>query len=169
MLIECHGRIRDAMRGARGLAAVAATDPAVAPTAAAVHRYFSIALPLHSEDEDLSLAPRLFATRVPPDLEDAVRMMTAQHAAIDVLLARLLPLWDRLTHAPADLDEVRSALAADTARLDELWDVHLSMEEQYIFPRASAMLSADAQAEIAGEMRARRQPNEPPNPPRRTF
>ena len=158
MLTECHDRIRQAMRGARGLTKVAADDPAVAPTAAAVHRYFAIALPLHSQDEDLSLAPRLFAAGMPEELADAVRAMTAQHAAIDALLERLLPIWDRLQHAPADLDAVRDALAADTAQLDAVWDVHLTMEEAFIFPRASAALDATAQAEIAEEMRGRRQP-----------
>ncbi len=158
LLLECHDRIRQAMRGARGLAAVAAGDPAIAPTAAAVHRYFSIALPLHSQDEDLSMAPRLFAAGVPDDLAEAVQTMTAQHADIDAVLARLLPMWGRLQHAPAELEAMRTALASDTARLDALWDTHLEMEEQYIFPRASEALDEPARAAIVEEMRARRQP-----------
>lgn len=158
LLAECHDRIRQAMRGARGLAAVAAGDPAIAPTAAAVHRYFSVALPLHSQDEDASLAPRLFAAGIPADLEDAVTTMTAQHADIDMLLERLLPLWDRLQKEPGALDEVRQTLANHTARLDALWDIHLAVEEHYIFPRAALVLNEEARAAIVEEMRARRLP-----------
>jgi iron-sulfur cluster repair protein YtfE (RIC family) len=158
MLLECHDRIRQAMRGARGLAEVAAADPAVAPTAAAVHRYFQVALPLHSQDEDNSLAPRLFSAGIPDDLADAVRAMHAQHTEIDAVLERLLPLWGRLAVEPDALDAVRGDLAADTARLDALWDVHLALEEGFIFPRVGAELDEQARAEIAEEMRARRSP-----------
>lgn len=146
------------MRGARGLAAVPAGDPAIAPTAAAVHRYFSVALPLHSADEDESMAPRLVAADVPEELAEAIRVMSAQHADIDALLGRLLPLWDRLQQAPASLDEIRQPLASYTARLDALWDMHLTLEEEYIFPRAALALDQAAREAIVGEMRARRLP-----------
>ncbi len=156
MLLECHDRIRQAMRGAHGLVNAAAADPAVAPTAAAVHRYFAVALPLHSDDEDVSLAPRLFNAGIPDDLAGMLQMMTAQHSAIDSTLERLLPLWDRLQHAPEDLDRLRPELSEATLQLAALWEMHLSMEEQHIFPGASAHLDEPARAAIVEEMRARR-------------
>jgi hemerythrin-like domain-containing protein len=156
LLIECHDRIRQAMRGARGLAAAAEGDPVIAPTAEAVHRYFSVALPLHSSDEDESLAPRLFTAGVPDELADAVQAMTVQHGEIDAVLARLLPLWARLAAEPGALEAVRGDLAADTSRLDALWDLHLTLEETRVFPHVATDLDEASRAAIVQEMRARR-------------
>lgn len=144
------------MRGAQALAAVAAGDPAVAPTAAAVHRYFDVALPLHSQDEDESVGPRLMDVLMCPGLEQSVKEMTRQHRDIEAVLARLLPLWKRLAETPEALDDVRSALARDTARLDALWVEHFDLEEDVVFPLIAERLDTDTRTRIVDEMRGRR-------------
>ena len=156
LLLECHDRIRQHMRGAVALSTVSADDPAVAATAEAVHRYFSVALPLHSEDEDESVGPRLRATPLTADAASAVAAMTAQHADIDAALARLLPMWARLASEPASLAGMREALARDTAQFDALWAVHLDLEEHIVFPLVTARLDEATRADIVREMRARR-------------
>lgn len=158
MLRECHDRIRQHMRGAIALGTVAAGDPAIAPTAAALHRYFSVALPLHSQDEDESVGPRLAATGLPRVIARAVADMTAQHADIDAVLARLVPAWLRLSRDPSALDQCREALVRDTLQLDALWAVHLDLEERVIFPLIPVRLDAGTRAAIAVEMRQRRVP-----------
>ena len=156
LLLECHDRIRHAMRQAFALADAAADAAGVAATAAAVHRYFSVALPLHAADEDVSVGPRLSAAGLSEPLASAVVVMTAQHQAIDGVLERLLPLWRRIAEEPRFLDECRDALRRDTTALDALWDEHLDLEERVVFPLISTSLPRDVLADIAGEMRARR-------------
>src|SRR5574341_1715069 len=60
LLLECHQRIRSFLGLALRLGEAWAAEPAeVADAAARVHRYFALALPLHAQDEDQSIAPRL--------------------------------------------------------------------------------------------------------------
>jgi hemerythrin-like domain-containing protein len=156
LLIECHDRIRQHMRGAQALAAAASGDPAIAPTAAAVHRYFHVALPLHSADEDVSVAPRLMDVLMCPGLEKSVADMTKQHVQIEATVERLLPLWQRLSSEPGAIEEIRATLAVDTERLDALWAEHLDLEEHVVFPLIAERLDQDVRAQIVGEMRGRR-------------
>ncbi len=156
LLHECHDRIRQHMRGASALAGAAADDPAIAPTAQAVHRYFRIALPLHAQDEDVSVGPRLADTGLPDSYHQAVADMTAQHADIDAVLDRLLPAWRRLVEEPSALDSIRETLTADTAALEALWRIHLEMEEQIVFPLIAQRLDESTRATIVSEMRDRR-------------
>ena len=118
--------------------------------------YFHVALPLHSLDENASLAPRLFAAGAPGDLAEALRDMSAQHVEINGAIQRLLPLWSRLAVEPGALDSIRHELAAETARLDALWDIHLALEESFVFPHIARDLDEAARAEIVKEMRERR-------------
>lgn len=156
LLVECHDRIRSATGQARALSAAADGDPSIAATATAVHRYFAVALPLHSQDEDVSVAPRLTAAGLADADRHAVGDMTAQHADIDAVIARLLPLWARLAETPTSLHEMRGELARLTDRLARYWDEHLDLEERIVFPLLAARLDAQARAAIVGEMRARR-------------
>ncbi len=159
LLLECHDRIRQHMRGAEALAGAAADDPAVSSTAAGVRRYFDVALPLHSRDEDESVAPRLVDAVLCPGLEQSVAAMTRQHADIEAVLERLLPVWQRLVDEPAAIDEVRQPLVRDTERLAALWAEHLDLEEHAVFPLIAERLDPSARAAIVAEMRARRRPN----------
>ena len=156
LLLECHDRIRQHMRGAIALSTASADDPAVPATAEAVHRYFSVALPLHSEDEDASVGPRLRATPLTGEAASAVAAMTAQHADIDLALLRLLPMWARLASEPASLSGLRETLVRDTMHFDALWAVHLDLEERIVFPLVTGRLDQATRAEIVREMRARR-------------
>jgi len=61
LLLACHVCIRafTALAG-RLASADPAPDAEVAAAAQRVHRYHFVALPLHQEDEERSIAPRLF-------------------------------------------------------------------------------------------------------------
>ena len=152
-LLDCHERIR------RFTAlAVKLGEPApvaeVAEAATAVHRYFTIALPLHSADEEESLAPRLVAAA--PELGELLHNMTEQHVPIHQTVADLVPLWQRVIAEPERQPELMGRLRAPAAFLRELFEHHLQPEEEVIFPSLSARLSPQQQAEILQEMRGRR-------------
>jgi len=158
MLLDCHARIRHFVALAQNL--VTATNAPVAQIAQAasdVHRYFSISLPLHEEDENLSLHMRL-RLNAPDDKDagDSSNAMVIQHATIDDVVARLLPMWERVSQDPVALTSFAQQLTALTKRLAELMDGHLKMEEEQVFPAIARCLSVEDQAQMMAEIRARR-------------
>ena len=75
LLLECHERIRSFLALARRIAEVGPSEPGSVPEAAArVRRYFTEALPLHAQDEEASILPRLrgLDARVDAELEAKV-------------------------------------------------------------------------------------------------
>ena len=91
-LLECHGRIRHFLGLAGKLATLTDVAPAErAQAASAVHRYFSVAFPLHASDEDELLIPAL-RPRAEPALLERLDALGAEHRTFDALLAELVPL-----------------------------------------------------------------------------
>jgi hypothetical protein len=154
-LLECHARIRTFTAIGARLAASTAAAGEVAEAAARVERYFRVALPLHVDDEELSIEPRLRAAPVGRDVLDALSAMTEEHASIEALLARMLPRWAALARDPIELPALAAELARDTAELDRLFQSHLEREERVVFPAVREHLAAE-EAIIRAEMVARR-------------
>ena len=157
LLLACHTRIRDHLARAQQLVAreLVAPDAQIAEAAAAVHRYFSVALPLHIADEEESLRPRLLAS-VPDDAElvAALAQMTDEHARIDDTLAALLPRFAAVAADPSRRQELVSQqdAVADVARA---LAAHLELEETRLFPVCAAWSPA-IRAAVVAELRGRR-------------
>lgn len=146
LLLDCHTRIRNfSALSVRLASAEAAPDAEIADAAARVHRYYTVALPLHQQDEEQSMAPRLPAS-------EAISTMRAQHVTIDRAMEPLLVQWERVSREPGRRSELR---LADAQALDALWVQHLALEESQIFPQL-ATLPRDLRSAITQEMRARR-------------
>lgn len=149
LLRACHGRIRSFL----ALAAKAVEGPVDAlhvDAAREAGRFFGIALPLHAEDEDLSVAPRLLALD-DAELAATLDSMTAEHPPIERLgheIARGCEEMVRVRAVPAKLADAIAELAG-------LLEPHLAREERLVFP-ALDRLSAEARREIASEARERR-------------
>ena len=158
MLLDCHKRIRHFVALAQSLAtATNAPVGQLAEAARDVHRYFSVSLPLHEQDENLSLHARL---RVDASNDknagDSSNAMVIQHQTIDDVVMRLLPMWERVSQDPVALAAFAQQITALTNRLAELMEGHLKMEEEQVFPAIARCLSAEDQAQMVAEMRARR-------------
>lgn len=159
LLLACHSRIRNFTAIAERIAAVGhnAAPAEVANAAEAVHRYYTVALPLHEADENETVYPRLRdAMTAAGAPAEAVEQMVEQHGPIDDLIAQLVPLWQRLQSAPEQLPAVAADMTAQCARLRQLWDQHLALEEETVFPAIRRYLDAAALNEMREEMRARR-------------
>jgi hypothetical protein len=150
LLLDCHGRIRHFARLARRLAAFPAAPAEVSEAAAAVHRYFTVALPLHVEDEERSVAPRLRGV-----IPEPVAAMAREHVAIERTLATLTPAWRALADDAARWRKLAAGLGAGARVLEELFSAHLAAEEELILP-ALGRLSIEEQQALVAEMRARR-------------
>lgn len=159
LLLACHQRIRHFSDVAVKLAhAHGIAENEIVQAATGLHRYFSVALPLHEADENLSLHPRL-RRAVPADelAGPAADAMLDQHLAIDELVERLVPLWQLLQSAPEKLPETAGEMCALSSRLNEIFQAHLKLEEETIFPAMDKYLSATEQADIVREMQERRE------------
>lgn len=157
LLLACHERIRHFTAVARRIAeARGAPLDQIADAAADVHRYFTVAFPLHEADEILSIAPRLTALSGTTALagEEAL----AQNREINILLRQLVPLWDALCREPEELPAFSPRLLDLSSQLENLCDAHLRLEEETVFP-AINQLSAPDQREILKEMSERQQGN----------
>lgn len=156
LLLACHTRIR-------GFIAIAiaigertdASDEDVIDASARVQRYFSEALPLHVEDEEEGVFPRLHGRSAA--LDAALDRMLEEHDRHAAPLRRLRDLCALLRTSPRDA-QARTALAVVARELSTELDPHLQAEERVVFPAIEALLTIDEQQAIARELRARRQP-----------
>jgi hemerythrin-like domain-containing protein len=162
LLSDCHRRIEHFL----SVLAVSARELAGRPLGEADRsaleaalRYFAVAAPRHTADEEDSLFPRLRDSGDPAlaraldaldalerDHEEAER----DHAVVDELVRRWLT-DDRLPDA--DLGQLRACLA----RLQALYARHIAVEDQEVFPAAARALDRSQLTTIGGEMAARRQ------------
>jgi hemerythrin-like domain-containing protein len=152
---ECHARIRRFSDGLERLAALDdLRDPRAPAAANACARYFREALPLHGQDEDRSLAPRLRAHGLTPEVEAAFVRMAEEHARMDVLLPDLLVELGCVERGAREDPATLQALAGPfVALLRE----HIALEEAVVFPACDVLTSLE-KAAIVAELRARRAP-----------
>jgi iron-sulfur cluster repair protein YtfE (RIC family) len=157
LLTGCHDRIRHFTGVAVKLAhAQGASAQEIVQAAAGVQRYYTVLLPLHEADEEETLRPRLDATG-DERVGHALLAMSDQHMAIDELLERLLPLLTMLQNNPGTIHQVGAEMCLITKALDELFQAHLQLEEEVIFPAIRRALPASTQQEMLREMRERRE------------
>ncbi len=155
-LLACHQRIRQFSATARKLGDAAVSPADAAEACRAVHRYFTVAMPLHHEDEERSLLPRLAAAKPSPELSRALEAMRVEHAAIDRAVEEAVALWDEVLADESAWIAARSRLVATGARLEELFAAHLLLEETFVFPALDTLLSPEDREAIVSEIRARR-------------
>lgn len=164
LLVDCHARIRRFTALAGRLTDEQASDPERAEAAIAVHRYFTVALPLHVDDEEESVVPRLRASAA-AELSFALAEMARQHRALEAILDELVPMWAAIGSAPGSWRGEAATLSSGANALHLGFEDHLALEEKVIFP-ALASLPPEPRAAIVGEMRARRRPGAVPFPRR---
>ncbi len=156
LLTACHERIRRFSDAAILIVSMPGVSSAeIAEAAKAIHRYFSIALPLHIQDEDVSLQRRL-EPHMTKAMRSALTRMTDEHTTIDSALQQLLPLWQQVIAEPWRARELELRKPSESLRA--AFESHLQLEEQQIFP-AILRLSEDSAVRIVSEMRARRSPS----------
>ncbi len=151
-LLDCHARIRETLSLANELASEPrAPDQEIATSAEAVCRYFQLALPMHTRDEEESIAPRLDAVA-----GASLGRMKGEHRAHEPLVEALVAHCEALRAAPARWAEMRAPLAASVDALSRELLAHLEEEERDIFPLLTTTLDEPARARIVEEMQARR-------------
>ncbi|NMO19055.1 hemerythrin domain-containing protein [Pyxidicoccus fallax] len=163
LLMECHERIREFSLVGLRLARQAEVPPHERSEAArGLVRYFTEAFPLHVDDEDASLAPRLLQAGLSPEAVEALLEMSRQHADIEALLAVLIAVWKELAEAPERHPPLEPELTRNSERLAAQLEAHLYHEERTLFPEARKVLPPEEARALLAEMRARRAPKTAP-------
>lgn len=162
LLSDCHRRIEHFLRVFVVVDAEAAGGPLTPAQRTALEgalRYFTIAAPKHTADEEESLFPRLRRSSDPAAaaalalvdrLEDDHSEAGVHHAAVNTLVQQWLA-ENYLT--PFEAKELRQRLAD----LQKLYQRHISVEDQELFPAAARVLDSAQLRQIGREMAARRQ------------
>ena len=167
LLTGCHARIRHFSRMAVALVeSHGAPADEVAEAARQLVRYFTLALPLHVEDEELSLLPRLRGLGA--ELDARLETMRAEHERIDALLAPQVEAWQALAEAPGRLTTRAAALLPQARELHALFERHLGAEEEHIFPALRTELDDEALDAIRAAIRERRRDQYRPRAPARS-
>jgi len=120
--------------------------------------YFKTAAPRHTADEEESLFPRLEASRdgAAAAALQLVRRLERDHDEADSLheaVDRLGRRW--LADGRLGRDDLRE-LQHLLARLRSLYEAHIAVEDQQLFPAAARILSTRDLHAIGNEMAARR-------------
>jgi hemerythrin-like domain-containing protein len=161
LLSDCHQRIEHFLHVLVTVATEGAGGPLTASYRDALEgaiRYFTVAAPKHTADEEVSLFPRLreSADTAAPDalasldsLEHDHDEAEGHHAAVEELTRR----WVANDHLlQSEIEELRERLA----RLEALYRRHIAIEDQQVFPAAARVLDHAQLKQIGNEMAARR-------------
>jgi len=161
LLSDCHRRV-EMFLGTLEAVADVIDRPATEETSRALEsalRYFGQAAPKHTADEEESLFPRLRQIRHPEiqvafskleQLEEDHRWAVPLHAEVDRLGAQYLSTGS--LSAP-EVDTFREAVV----RLAVMYKLHITVEDECVFPLAARMLSDADKLAIAEEMAGRRE------------
>jgi hemerythrin-like domain-containing protein len=161
MLGDCHRRIERFLGVLRTLGGQAGEAPLTADHRKALEtslRYFREGAPRHVEDEELSLFPRLRHQR---SAKVAAALATVERLERDHATAGA---WHRELDALGNCWLEQSALDAAAAsrfrdlaaQLSQLYETHIQVEENELFPLAASSLPASDLSIIGREMAERR-------------
>ena len=161
LLSDCHRRIEHFLEVLVKVTNDAAGRALTADYRTALEgavRYFAVAAPKHTADEEISLFPRLRASG-DPNIAEALSALDKlerdheeadqHHASVDTLVRRWLEN-DRL--APSEVAELQDHLG----RLQTLYHEHIAIEDRQVFPAAAGALGPAEIAAVGAEMAARR-------------
>ncbi len=150
MLEACHERVERSLvlllRLAEHLPHQGA-DAQARDAAADLLRYFDIAAPLHHEDEERHVLPRLRAL----GQQALAERIADEHRQLHAAYARLRPGLLALR------DDAQCPDTADWPALAALYRAHIALEEGSAYPAASAGAEAGELAAMGAEMAGRRQ------------
>lgn len=157
MLEACHERVLrslDLLKRLLNYIDDQGHDTQTQSAAADVLRYFDLAAPLHHQDEELHVFPRLLA------LGDAtqratVQRLQAEHRHMEqdwAVLRTALLRWREAGCTQA----VDAATRETAARFAAIYTEHLHTEDTLVFPAARALTPEAALEPMGAEMQARR-------------
>lgn len=159
MLKDCHRRIEQFLQVLCLVVERAPgrplTDEENAAVQSALH-YFRVGGHRHIEDEEESLFPRLRQEKRAAGALKEIDALESDHRAADELHLTVEKLYTTWSQGRALSVEDEQRLHSITQRLKQLYEAHIRVEEDLVFPRAAEVLGVDSIAAIGEEFRERR-------------
>ena len=168
VLESCHRRVerhlRALTRAGRLILVGRGGDKGVAEGLETALRYFAVAGPLHTRDEEESLIPRLRAhlKKRGGHSDYLLQHLESDHREAEKLHTEVAALGNNLVitlrlgrPVPADHPDL-AAYRRAVAELRVIYEPHILVEERDIYPAAREVLTPDEIAAIGREMAARR-------------
>ena len=159
MLKDCHRRIEQFLHVLCLVVDRAPGRPLNQEEHAAVQsalQYFRVGGQRHTADEEESLFPRMRAERSSASAMKELEALEADHREADDLHLAVERLYDAWSEGRPLSSEDEQRLRAATQRLKHLYEGHIKIEENLVFPKAVESLDAEAIAAIGVEFRERR-------------
>jgi hemerythrin-like domain-containing protein len=159
MLKDCHRRIEQFLHVLCLVVERAPGRPLTEEEAAAVKsalNYFRVGGQRHTADEEESLFPRMRAERETSGALKEIESLETDHRQADDLHLAVENLYTSWLEGKALTAEEEQKLRAATERLKLLYEGHIRIEENLVFPRATQGLDIETIAKIGEEFRARR-------------
>jgi len=159
MLTDCHRRIEQFLAILVLVAERAAGRALSGEESAAVDaalQYFRKGGQRHNADEEESLFPRLRAAARDEGFKE-IEGLESYHRDANYLHQAVEKLYHSWTQGGTLSGPDQADLVSMTQRLKRLYEEHIRLEEQVVFPRAASVLNKESIAAIGQEFRARRQ------------
>ncbi len=159
MLKDCHRRIEQFLHVLCLVVERAPGRPLTDEEAGAVKsalNYFRVGGQRHTADEEQSLFPRMRAEQSTATALKEIEALESDHREADDLHAAVEKLYASWLEGRALTDDELQRLRAATERLKQLYEGHIRIEENLVFPSAAERLDGQTIAEIGREFRARR-------------
>lgn len=160
MLSACHERVERMLSLLTRLCehlSANGWDLSAAQAARDVMRYFDLAAPHHHQDEEQHVFPAVLAGPDRHGLHAVVRQLQSDHQTMKQrwtqtrqVLQRIDQLGDAPWH-PLTSEEVQRL-----AEFVSLYDEHIQLEEQCVYPAANELLSLEDIRAMGQDMRVRR-------------
>jgi hemerythrin-like domain-containing protein len=160
MLRDCHRRIEQFVHVLCLVIERAAGRPLTGEEAAAVNaalHYFKVGGQRHNADEEESLFPRMRADKGSSGALKEIETLEAEHRVAGDLHFAVERLYADWVNGKTLTAEEEEKLRLATQRLRELYNRHIQVEENLVFPRAAASLDDRSIAAMGDEFRQRRQ------------
>ncbi|MCA9613096.1 MAG: hypothetical protein H6721_24500 [Sandaracinus sp.] len=135
LLAACHANVRARLAEAALLARAKSWDERHHASARAVHDYFAVAFPLHVEDEDVRIGPELLEHHG-PTIAPLLFELHDEHERAEELRLLLLGDWARWRKEAGPVSRGHHHVLRRFARSTA---VHLTREEQVLFPLVDAL------------------------------
>lgn len=162
LMMDCHRRVEHFLDV---LLRVAQEAPAELPgehrrALTTARHYFEQAAPHHTADEEASLFPRLRQSDDPQAraVLERVEALEADHRAAKAQHERIDALFDAWLEAGDISQEARRELTDRLRQLRKLYEAHIHLEDDEVFPAALRLLDAAQLQAIGVEMAQRRKP-----------
>jgi hemerythrin-like domain-containing protein len=159
MLIDCHRRIEQFLEILCLVADRAAGRALSGEESEAVRAsldYFRKGGQRHNADEEESLFPRLRAASNESALNE-IDSLERDHRDSSLLHEAVEKLYAAWMEGGELALRQQKELLSMTQRLKRVYEEHIRLEEQVVFPRAAKVLNEGSIAEMGREFRARRQ------------